>query len=205
MPCNNTSGSCAPDMPMLRLKMKNGTPLMPALRASLSAPAIRLRRIICEHGIVGQVCTLDEIGTEQRLRHRILLAESAGMVQQAVRLDGVGLHADFFKLHVETDGLADIGHALVTAVILVAKFLPDVFEARNAGFRQVGIQLEGQPAHGWRCFIGIQFSELFQREFQLALADETPGSNHVGNDIDAEARVHGCSCGWLNDRYITSI
>lgn len=31
----------------------------------------------------------------------------------------------------------------------------------------------------------MQFGELLQRSFQLALADETPGSNDVGYDIDA--------------------
>jgi hypothetical protein len=36
----------------------------------------------------------------------------------------------------------------------------------------------------------VQFSELLQRDFQLALADEAPGSNHVGNDIDADALAH---------------
>jgi hypothetical protein len=36
----------------------------------------------------------------------------------------------------------------------------------------------------------MQFSELLERHFQLALADEAPGSNHVGNDIDAQVFVH---------------
>jgi hypothetical protein len=36
----------------------------------------------------------------------------------------------------------------------------------------------------------VQFRELLQRDFQLALADEAPGSNHVGNDIDADALGH---------------
>jgi hypothetical protein len=36
----------------------------------------------------------------------------------------------------------------------------------------------------------VQFRELLQRDFQLALADEAPGSNHVGNDVDTEALCH---------------
>jgi hypothetical protein len=36
----------------------------------------------------------------------------------------------------------------------------------------------------------MQFRELPQRDFQLALADEAPGSNHVGNDIDADVLAH---------------
>ncbi|MCW5576403.1 MAG: hypothetical protein KIT13_09955 [Burkholderiales bacterium] len=39
----------------------------------------------------------------------------------------------------------------------------------------------------------MQFGELLQRDFQPALADETPGSDHVGNDVDAQALVHGGS------------
>jgi hypothetical protein len=40
---SSVSGSCAPDTPILRLKMKNGTPPMPALRASTSAFSISAR------------------------------------------------------------------------------------------------------------------------------------------------------------------
>jgi hypothetical protein len=36
----------------------------------------------------------------------------------------------------------------------------------------------------------VQFRELLQRDFQLALADEAPWSNHVGNDIDADVLAH---------------
>jgi hypothetical protein len=39
-------------------------------------------------------------------------------------------------------------------------------------------------------FIGIQFGELSERDFQLALADEAPGSNHVGNDINLQSLAH---------------
>jgi hypothetical protein len=36
----------------------------------------------------------------------------------------------------------------------------------------------------------MQFGELPERDFQLALADETPGSDHVGNDVDADGLDH---------------
>jgi hypothetical protein len=42
----------------------------------------------------------------------------------------------------------------------------------------------------------MQFGELLQRDFQLALADETPGSDHVGNDVDADRLVHDHSLNW---------
>jgi hypothetical protein len=42
----------------------------------------------------------------------------------------------------------------------------------------------------------MQFGELTQRGFQLALADETPGSNHVGYDIDVQALGHGWTRNW---------
>jgi len=42
----------------------------------------------------------------------------------------------------------------------------------------------------------MQFGELLQRDLQLALADETPGSDHVGNDVDADGLVHDHSLNW---------
>jgi hypothetical protein len=35
-------------------------------------------------------------------------------------------------------------------------------------------------------------SEQLQRNFKLALADETPGSNHVGNDVDSQRGFQVC-------------
>jgi hypothetical protein len=48
----------------------------------------------------------------------------------------------------------------------------------------------------------VQFSELLQRDFQLALADEAPGSNHVGNDIDADALAHHDSLKRVDIKYM---
>jgi hypothetical protein len=57
--------------------------------------------------------------------------------------------------------------------------------------RHVGIELEGMPSHGKAEL--LLFQDL-EPAFELALADITPGTDHIGDDVDASGgcnRVHG--------------
>ena len=66
-----------------------------------------------------------------------------------------------------------------------------VLGAVDALARHVGIELEGMPGDGEAQVLLLQEVE---RALELALADVTPGADHVGDDVDTADRlglVHG--------------
>ena len=86
--------------------------------------------------------------------------------------------------------LTDLAHPFIR-VTARPEFARDVVRARNTLGGQVGIQLKRQPAHG-RLDIGHLLAQQFQRNFKFALPDETPGSNHVRNDVNLQHNFRLC-------------
>jgi len=123
------------------------------------------------------------MGTEQLLRQRVLLAGAFGVEHEPVRVERIGLHLHLLVCERNADLAAGQGDALVDALAARPELACDVFLARYAALGQVLIQLERKPAHGRLGSIGMALAVEAEGLFQLALADEAPGSNHVGNDI----------------------
>ena len=142
-----------------------------------------------EHGVIGEVGALKEVGTQKRLFHFRLAANMRGAGDQAMRCKGVGLAQHFVEGESNTKRRTNRFKPFVR-IRAPAKFLRDVLLARDALPGQVRVELVGMPLHHRRGPIGMFLRIQHQGGFEPALADKTPGANHVGDDIDIQGFSH---------------
>ena len=76
---------------------------------------------------------------------------------------------------------------VVGAVAACAEFLRDVVGARDALPRQVRVQLERMKGDARRRGLGMALAVKAQSGLEAPLADEAPGTDHVGDDVDGES------------------
>src|SRR5262249_53028712 len=160
-------------------------------KISRDLPAIEsgARRHVSEDLPVRQVRALDEVGTEQLLRQRVLFPRPLRIVQKPVRVEGVGLDLHLLVGKGDADLAPRCGYARVNPLAASAELALDILLARYPVLRKVWVQLERQPAHGGLRFIGMAFAVALERPLELALPDETPGSDHGRYDIDLKRLV----------------
>src|SRR5262245_28228084 len=104
-------------------------------------------------------------------------------MQQPVRVEGVRLY-EHLLVRERDANLSPRGHdARVYALATRTEFARDVLFARDAVLGKVGVQLKWQPAHGRLRCIGMALAVTLKGPLELALPDETPGSNHVRYDV----------------------
>jgi len=117
----------------------------------------------------------------------------AGEADQAVGIERVGRAGQPIEVEFQAHRGGGLGEALVELLrALEAAELGDaVLGAVDALARHVGIELEGMPGDGEAQVLLLQEVE---RALELALADIAPGTDHVGDDVDAANRlclIHG--------------
>ena len=139
-----------------------------------------------QHLPVADIAAFQEIGLEQRLGHRFLQLFVIGKADHPVRIHRVGGALDLLEIERNVLAAADPADGVVDlpGAHLAAELGFDIGLAVHAFLRHAGVQLEGAPAD----FEGRHRPQL-QRALQSALADITPGADHVGENIEA----HGCS------------
>ena len=157
---------------------------------------------------VADIPALHETGPEQSLHDRILqagpasriLGRTARPVDQPVRIEGVGLARHPAEIEVEAGrrpGLPDCG-VDVFGPFDAAELGGQVRFPVHAPGRHVRIELERPPADK-----DIEVRRPSgQCLLEPALADITPRTDRVGNDIDSDFPGHGCSvdCATRNRR-----
>jgi hypothetical protein len=108
-------------------------------------------------------------------------------VDQAVGIQRVGAQFDLLEGELDAglaprlaDLLPDLGQLFRAAELLLQEG-----PVRLARLGRVRVEEEGPPLH--RHFaIGLLGAPQFQRRVEVALADEAPGADHVGNHIDCQ-------------------
>ena len=133
---------------------------------------------------------MQEVAGEQGLQQRLALgraAELAGPLPQAVGIGGVRHAGDLAKVQLYADAGRRLSHlGLTQAHPLLAAKAPQIEIVKRLPLhRQRGQQLHPAPAHG-NLHLGLRHPQLGQRLIQLTLADETPGTDEIEIDLDAE-------------------
>ena len=107
--------------------------------------------------------------------------------------DGIGLADDAIESEVDANAAPRSRDAGVDLLGPPAELGGDIRAAQHALARQLRIELKRSPHHLRRH--GLEFRVLakqLQRAIQPALADEAPGTNHVGNNLDAKRHDGSC-------------
>src|SRR5258705_1409590 len=137
---------------------------------------------------VADVAAVQKIDPKQRLDHGILRALLTSQPNEPMRVEGVGraLHA----VEGEVNSLSRAGLAYLRIESLRA--LPAAEFACAIQFPvypfggHIRIQLERAPVH-----FGLSSRlQQNQRLLETALADETPGAYHVGDNVDCQLHSH---------------
>ncbi len=100
---------------------------------------------------------------------------------EPVGVEGVGRALHLVEGEGNAGRLAGVDDRLVDALRVgaAAEFGGEIIGARHAAGGHVGVELEGPPGD-----VGGKARALRQRGFEPALADEAPGANDVGDDVD---------------------
>ena len=139
---------------------------------------------------IADVLGAQEIGVEQRLHDRVLaplalVRRVGGVADQAVRVDGVG--RAFHALEGEVDALGLAGRADLVVdrvgVAGAAELELEILAPVHAAGRHVRVELEGAPVDRQ-----VRLRPLGEGALQPALADEAPGADRVGEDIDVHRK-----------------
>jgi hypothetical protein len=149
-----------------------------------------------QHLVVADVGTVAEIGFEQRFDDAVLHALLAGETDQAMSLHGIGRARELLEMELDTDTRGRLGDALVhlARTLGAAEFGGAVFGAIDTFGRHLGIELEGTPGDG-EALLVLLFQDI-EGAFKLTLADITPGTNNIRDNVDASGGcnpVHGKS------------
>ncbi len=103
-----------------------------------------------------------------------------------MRVAGVGTALDTVEGEIDADRLAGVSDGFVNTVRLaaIAEFRGDVIRPRHAAFGHIRIQLKRPPGD-----LGLDFRPKGECLFEAALADEAPGADDVGNDVDSHGGI----------------
>ena len=106
-------------------------------------------------------------------------------------IDGVGRAGELLEMEFDADRCCGLGDTLVhlPGALEGAELGDAVLLAVDALGRHLGIELEGVPGDREAELVLLQDVE---RALELALADVAPGTDGIGNDVDASCnRLHG--------------
>ena len=144
---------------------------------------------------VADVLGAQEIGVEQGLDDRVLarltlLGLLAGVADQAVRIDGVGRVFHALEGKIDALGLAGRADLVVDrlGVAGAAELELEILAPVHAAGRHVRVELEGAPVDRQ-----VRLRPLGKGALQPALADEAPGTDRVGEDVDVH-RASNSDC-----------
>src|SRR5688572_6657159 len=151
--------------------------LGPALHAALGGD-------VGEHLRVADVAGLFEVRGEERIHDLVALALFLGQGDQPVGLRGVGLALHALEREVDALAPAFGDHARVELLRALerAELGLAVLGARDAVRRQIGIELERQPAHFDLDFV----LEKIERLLEALLADVAPRTDYVRRHFDLQ-------------------
>jgi hypothetical protein len=127
------------------------------------------------------VAPLLEIGAEQGFDQAIGLALLAREADEAMRGNGVRRPTDAVEGEFDALGGAGVAHRVVDpgGADRTAELRDEIRFPADAGGRHVGIELKGAPADR-----DAEIRALRQGARQAALADEAPGTDQIGDDVD---------------------
>jgi hypothetical protein len=153
-----------------------------------------------KHLMIRRAPAVGEVGLEQRVLQRLLLAFQSRPVEQAVRIERVIHPALVGHRHGETErGGALSDHLAIGGELLGRRaiFAGDMLDHILALGRHVGIELERLEMQ--RGFDLV--TSACQRLFQAVQADDAPGAGNVRDEIDLERAGHRpvLSCGYRVD------
>src|SRR5216684_349912 len=136
---------------------------------------------------VADILPLREIGSEQRLDHRILHAFLLRQPDQPVRVEGVGRSSNEVMTKCYSGGHSGLSDLSIERLRIIpgAKFLRAILIAVHALFGHLGIELESRPSD-----LQLQlWTEHLKCLFEIPLGHKAPWTNDVGND-DQVMRSH---------------
>ncbi len=137
-----------------------------------------------------EVARLEKIAVEQRIDHGALISRGTRPGDEAVGIQRVRLHLHATEIERNVDLAAGSLDARIdfASALRTAELVREILRAIHPRGRHLRVQLEGMPAH-LRLVLRMTLAPQGERLLQTPFADEAPGADHVGNDVDVQGQL----------------